>query len=658
MSLILPINIDDLLNCRGVESARVEFKASWDHKSTGFQALKTICAYANDFLNLNGGYIIIGVEEQNGVAVFPLKGMSPEEIAEAQKWLRGRCNNIDPKYQPVFSPEVVQGKHILVIWAPGSETRPHSAPDGDRTDKKYFIRLGSETVDAAKNGMLEQLLQMTARVPFDDRRAHDARIEAIREAKVREFLSDIKSGLIEENHTKELYRKLRIAAPVNGYDVPKNIGLLLFSQNPEEWFTGAKIEVVQYIDDTSGNILEEKVFSGGIHEQLRSALTYLEGFSSSHFEKQRNKFLVKGWVSYPIPALREALVNAVYHRNYDSSNPEPVKVHLFADRIEIISYPGPVPAIGLEHLNQKLSMPPVPARNRRVGEFLKELRLAEGRGTGLPKLYRVMRENGSLEPRFDFDEGRTYFRVTLPAHPEFIAIGALRDAAHLRAIGDDSGSLNRIKAAWQQMVGSPSLSAEYIRLLSEKGRLSEAESVFSEFQKKAYEGSVPLVTNVLIEAFINSGQKEGAKKYLNQLPQFLDSKDALDSAILYRRLMMQQKAHQYFEKAREFLLQDTRAMHEFAQTKMELAKEAWKLRNNKGLNRRLLGEAKELLERVLQMEADKVRHAWVWRDLARVKHWLRIPRSESIEAYDKAISLLPDEVTFLRERSQLTSDSG
>lgn len=66
MSSILSINVDDLLRLQGVESARVEFKASLDEKTTGPQIIRTICAFANDFQNLNGGYIVVGVVEQHG----------------------------------------------------------------------------------------------------------------------------------------------------------------------------------------------------------------------------------------------------------------------------------------------------------------------------------------------------------------------------------------------------------------------------------------------------------------------------------------------------------------------------------------------------------------------------------------------------------------
>jgi ATP-dependent DNA helicase RecG len=264
-------------------------------------------------------------------------------------------------------------------------------------------------------------MQLTARVSFDDQCALQASMLDIRETKVREFLHDIGSGLVDVPDTKALYRALRIADPVNGHDAPRNVGLLFFSQNPEQWFPGARIEVVQFEGDSSGNVLGEKVFNKRpVQEQLQECLAYLEGLSVRTIQKVPGQTLAVHWVSYPSLAMREALVNAVYHRSYEGVQ-EPIKVYLYPDRMEIISYPGPVPGIEIKHLDGSAPLPPVPARNRRIGELLKELRLAEGRGTGIPKVRRMMEQNGSPPPRFDFDEARSYFRVTLPMHPEYQA---------------------------------------------------------------------------------------------------------------------------------------------------------------------------------------------------------------------------------------------
>jgi ATP-dependent DNA helicase RecG len=86
-------------------------------------------------------------------------------------------------------------------------------------------------------------------------------------------------------------------------------------------------------------------------------------------------------------------------------------------------------------------LPLVPARNRRIGALLKEMKLAEERGTGMPKIRRTMRQNGSPDPVLAFDRNRTYFTVTLPAHPEYVAQSTLRDFAYAkgRAAGDSRG---------------------------------------------------------------------------------------------------------------------------------------------------------------------------------------------------------------------------
>ena len=651
MSSILSINIEDLLSGQGIESSRVEYKASWSDPAS-HQVLKTICAFANDLQNLNGGYIIIGVAEKDGCAILPPKGVEAYEIEAIQTWIRGNCNRIDPTYHPILSPETVDGKNIVVIWTPGSDHRPHKAPDGPHPERKYWVRLGANTCDAAANGVLTDLLNLTARVPFDDRKSQSARIEDLREAKVREFLRDIRSGLIDEENTKDLYRKLRISVPVNGHDVPKNVGLLFFSENADDWFPGARIDIVQFAEDAAGNVIEEKVFRGGIHEQTRQALNYLEGFSSLYTEKQ-NSFEAKGFVNYPIPALREALVNAVYHRSYESY--EPVKVYLYNDRIEIISYPGPVAGINMEHLRQEKSIPPVPARNRRIGELLKELRLAEGRGTGLPKLFKTMRDNGSPTPLFEFDEQRSYFKVTLPAHPEYVVVSMLRDVAHLRALGREQELFDRIDESWKKRPDSPLLTAEMLRILVEQGKISKAENIYSDYKNK--QSSIH-VTKSFIESLVNKSLASIAERYLSDLPTTMNGNLALESAILARRMHKEKSAHKFFDNSGDFVFQEPRYILEFAQCKISIAGNIYrerlrgrKGRFDKGTHVRILKEALSLLERVISMDTDRLRLAWTWREIARVKKWLQFPVQDINAAYDKAIEYGPDVDHIISERS-------
>lgn len=67
----LPINIADLINRRVVENARVEYKGDWNPEPI----LHSICAFANDIDNWGGGYIVIGIDEENGMPKFPIRGL-------------------------------------------------------------------------------------------------------------------------------------------------------------------------------------------------------------------------------------------------------------------------------------------------------------------------------------------------------------------------------------------------------------------------------------------------------------------------------------------------------------------------------------------------------------------------------------------------------
>ncbi len=110
------------------------------------------------------------------------------------------------------------------------------------------------------------------------------------------------------------------------------------------------------------------------------------------------------------------MANAVYHKGYNEREPIEVRVH--PDRIEIVSHPGADRSITIDGLknyrvfNRRY-------RNRRIGEFLKEMHLTEGRNTGFGKILKALEKNGSPKPLFETDEERTSFAATIYIHPEF-----------------------------------------------------------------------------------------------------------------------------------------------------------------------------------------------------------------------------------------------
>ncbi len=121
-TLGLPISIESFLLGQSVEWEQLEFKKGWNPQAV----LHTICAFANDFHNLGGGYIVVGLEEQSGLPKLPPVGLNPNQLDAIQKEiLRLGHNAIQPVYHPRSVPVTYQGQTILVIWAPAGETRPY-----------------------------------------------------------------------------------------------------------------------------------------------------------------------------------------------------------------------------------------------------------------------------------------------------------------------------------------------------------------------------------------------------------------------------------------------------------------------------------------------------------------------------------------------------
>ena len=431
----LPIDIDNLIYARSVEDHRREFKATWND-AIKESVVRSVCAFANDLLNLNGGYIILGIDtDERGRPILPPRGLGHLDLDRIQREIHGQCYRIDPMYQPLVFPETHRDKTILIIWVPGGDNRPYQAPKRGRGgERKYYVRQGTSTVEA-RGEIRTQLIAQTARIPFDDRRNLRATVDAISPTLVRRFLSHVQSDLIPPGTNiadGDLYQRMRIVVQINDHFAPRNAALLFFSETPERFFPCAQLEIVQFAD--RGDLIAERTITGPLNDQISHTLVHLNSLTDVILKKQPRKAEVARAVAYPYEAMEEAVVNAVYHRSYDNLL-EPTKIYVYPDRMEIISYPGPLHGIEARHFAAGI-VPPVPARNRRIGEFLKELRLAEGRGTGLPKIRRRMAENGSPEPRFDYDEGRTYFRVILPIHPRHRAIHAVRESAALWSSGE------------------------------------------------------------------------------------------------------------------------------------------------------------------------------------------------------------------------------
>ncbi len=239
----------------------------------------------------------------------------------------------------------------------------------------------------------------------------------------------------------ELHKKLELVYPITDKKIglnlipvyaPKNVALLFFNPHPHEFFKGASTEIAIFTHDNDPE-QEEKVI-GPIDHQIERCLSLI-------LEKPK-KEVCHAFVAYPERALREAVVNAFHHRSYEICDPDPVKIHIKPNYIDIISYPGPDPSLKPEDFSESKEVPPVPSRNRRIADFLKSMKLAEARYTGVGTIFRSMKENKNPTPRFDFS--RTYFRVRLPGHPKYIVHSVRSRADNLCAKGNEAEAVKLI----------------------------------------------------------------------------------------------------------------------------------------------------------------------------------------------------------------------
>ena len=419
----LPINIDDLLHGRSVEWERLEFKKGWNP----LDALHTICAFANDFHNLGGGYIIVGVQEKDGQAVLPPVGIKNDQFDRIQKEILNLGHNaIQPNYHPVMAPYIIGSRSILVVWVPGGQTRPYKARISLGKENKeyaYFIRKGSSTVRARGNDEIE-LLSLAATVPFDDRFNQQSRVEDLSIDLMRDFLKEVGSDLASAIETATATQSLLaigrqmniIGGPVEA-PFPINAGLLFFNPEPYRFFPVTQIDVVWFPDGPGGDQFTEKIFRGPLHRMTREALDYIKrNYLNEMVIKHPDRAESTRITNFPYAAIEEAIVNAVYHRSYEER--EPIEIRITPNELSVLSFPGLDRSIGLDQLRAGQAVTRR-YRNRRIGEFLKELGLTEGRSTGIPKILRTMHANGSPPPIFETDPNRSFFLIRLTAHPQF-----------------------------------------------------------------------------------------------------------------------------------------------------------------------------------------------------------------------------------------------
>ena len=299
------------------------------------------------------------------------------------------CNKIEPRYIPKIEIMEYQGANLVYLKCAAGDAGPYQAPvdvyskkeagkEQDRT-MKYWIRPASLTVEA-KQSEIAELFEKFAAMPFVDRINSRVSMDHMRRGYLEDFIRESNSSLIEELNVRSLED-------------------LLVSEEAE------------------ASDFTEKTFYGPIWKQVRDALDYIKTtVIEEKVVKVDGRAEADRFFNYPYNALEEALVNAVLHKNYKED--VPVEIRIYLDQVQIINFPGPDHYIDME----KFAAGEVRARryrNPKIGEFFKEIDLSEKKSTGISKILRELKRNGSPMPEFETDVDRTYMITTIKIHERF-----------------------------------------------------------------------------------------------------------------------------------------------------------------------------------------------------------------------------------------------
>ena len=369
----------------------------------------------------------MGVEEENGVAKRPVTGIPTNQLDKIQREMLQYNQLIEPFYAPRISVEDVDGQNVLAIWVPSGINRPYTAPSDVTAKVKkpvFYIRYGTSTVEA-KGEQLDELRDMANRVPFDYRGNPEIKLSDISPLLLKDYLVKVGSKLQHEDLVNDLEGVLEqmdlLEGPTEKRCI-KNVAAMMFCEHPEKFFKTTQVDIVIFPEgreNNPDNIIELPTIKGSVPMMIRDAMSYLRtNVIKEQIKKQSDDEHSIRYFNYPYQALEEAVVNALYHRNYNER--EPVEITVEPNRISILNHGGPDRSIPLDVVRKAQTLRCRKYRNRRLGEFLKELELTEGRATGIPTIQRKLKDNGSASATIETDEDRAYFLIDIPCHPDFV----------------------------------------------------------------------------------------------------------------------------------------------------------------------------------------------------------------------------------------------
>jgi ATP-dependent DNA helicase RecG len=361
------------------ESETVEFKQSLAEKD---QILETISAFSNS----RGGAIYVGVDEARKVSGVQIGKKTLESLANDIKMAT------DPKIFPSIEIISKDKRDIILVHVYECPIKPVWV------NEKVFERVG-KTNQRVPAERVRQLVRESHPFQWDKHVLHNASLSDIDSKRVKDFLRRFEDERNTEFEGSRSVQGVLAKLHLEEKGKPTAAAMLLFGKDPQAWCVQSEVRCGRFNGTEAVNFEDMTVLRGTLIQQVPEVLAFLNRNVriSARFTGQPER--EETW-EYPKEALREAIVNAICHRDYqDTGN---VQVRIFDDRIEIWN-PGMLPAgLTVEDLKSDHRSQP---QNSLIAECFYSVKYVEQWGTGTNRMIRLCKDAGLPEPKFEQKAG-------------------------------------------------------------------------------------------------------------------------------------------------------------------------------------------------------------------------------------------------------------
>ncbi len=361
------------------ESYKIEFKESPD---------KTLPSEVCAFANASGGRVFIGVDDDGNVV--------GTDVSNAA---RSRVQNTLDQIEPRLKVDISVWDNIIVVTVPEGVRKPYSCSKG------FYLRSGPNSQKLERDSIIE-FFQNEGKVRYDELVREDLPLFAhFNEVAYKRYVKVARISDVLERDS--ILKNLNCAATANGILCFTNAGALFFRINDEDVvFRHAGVVCALYKGTDKATILDAKELNGDIVSNIDDAMVFLKKHLRIGYRietLQRESIL-----ELPEDALREAVVNAVCHRDYFIKGAR-VMVEIYDDRVDIVSPGGVCKGVTPDNFGT-ISI----TRNSILASMFYRLGYIEQMGTGIARMKNATRDAHVAQPVFELTD---FFKVTFKRKP-------------------------------------------------------------------------------------------------------------------------------------------------------------------------------------------------------------------------------------------------